>query len=60
MSKLKDGVWMAKTCDIMYVLKENLTGDCGALCIESGRIHLIEKDKCRNFLNNHFCLKSKN
>lgn len=58
MRKLQNGVWKAKDCDIQYVLVENnKTGDFNAVCIETSRLHLIKRNNCKNFLDNHYCLK---
>lgn len=60
MSKLQRGVWKAKGCnDITYALVQREDKNYNAYCCETGRVHLIKKDDCKNFLDNHYCLKNK-
>lgn len=54
MEKLQKGVWQGKGFNLMYILIERKDGDYDARCVASGRTHLIKKDDCKNFLDNHY------
>lgn len=50
---LIEGLWCVKGSDLHYIIKERNDGNFEAYCSISGNTHLIEKNKCNNFLQNH-------